>query len=175
MGIHTRVCGLCVGIAALVLGGCTTVKPSPTTQTSVNGSRSSATTAAQPVAVQAAPPAEMPVATATPATTQPRDSRRTLFDSNWLFQAGDAAGEQAADFADGSWRALDLPHDWSIEGPFDQQFASGTAYLPAGIAWYRKHFTFPEADAGKMVSIEFDGVYKNSTVYLNGHELGTRP
>jgi len=107
--------------------------------------------------------------------TQSGDTQKTLFNQDWRFALGDQTGADAAGFDDSAWRKLDLPHDWSIEGPFDSKWASGTAYLPAGIAWYRKHFTLPAADAGKLVSIQFDGVYKDSTVYLNGHALGTRP
>ncbi len=73
------------------------------------------------------------------------------------------------------WRPIDLPHDWSIEGPFDQKWASGTGYLPAGIGWYRKNFSLPLALKHKNIYIYFDGVYKNSEVWINGHYLGKRP
>jgi beta-galactosidase/beta-glucuronidase len=114
-------------------------------------------------AMQMAPGAMPQVAQ--PALTRGGDTRQTLFNQDWLFAAGDPAGADAAAFDDSAWRKLDLPHDWSIEGPFDAHWASGTAYLPAGIAWYRKHFTLPDDDAGKLVSIEF----------INGHALGIRP
>jgi beta-galactosidase len=99
------------------------------------------------------------------------------FDSGWRFNKGDATGADQATFADTGWRALDVPHDWSIEGPFDQN-ATTTGrggYLPAGIGWYRKHFTLPQELSGKQVFIEFDGVMANSDVYINGVHLGTRP
>ena len=77
----------------------------------------------------------------------------------------------------GHWVDLDLPHDWSIGGPFREDNPSGPhgAYLPGGIGWYRKKFTLPDAAKGKQVSIEFDGVYMNSDVWVNGHHLGKRP
>jgi beta-galactosidase len=99
------------------------------------------------------------------------------FDSGWLFFKGDATGADQAAFADTTWRALSVPHDWSIEGPFDQNAATTGrgGYLPAGIGWYRKHFTLPQALSGTQVFIEFDGVMANSDVYINGTHLGNRP
>ena len=75
------------------------------------------------------------------------------------------------------WRSLDLPHDWSIEGPFAQNEPSGGpgANAPTGIGWYRKHFRVPAFYKDRKVSIEFDGVYQNSEVWINGHYLGKRP
>ncbi|MHB1024003.1 MAG: glycoside hydrolase family 2 TIM barrel-domain containing protein, partial [Acidobacteriaceae bacterium] len=68
-------------------------------------------------------------------------------------------------------------HDWSIAGPFRENNPSGPhgAYLPGGIGWYRKKIRLPDAAKGKQISIEFDGVYMNSDVWLNGHHLGKRP
>lgn len=99
------------------------------------------------------------------------------FDADWRFTKGDPAGAQGSAFADSSWRVLDVPHDWSIEGPYDQANPTGAAggFLPAGVGWYRKHFTLPSSFAGKRIFIELDGVMANSTVYLNGTSLGTRP
>ena len=103
--------------------------------------------------------------------------RRDAFDFGWKFTRGDAPGAQQAAFADASWRTLDLPHDWSIEGPFaqDELSAGAGANAPTGIGWYRKRFTPPAAYKGKKVSIEFDGVFRNSEVWINGHYLGKRP
>ncbi len=104
------------------------------------------------------------------------DERRMSFDAGWRFQKGDAAGAEAPGFADGGWRALDLPHDWAIEGPFDPAISSHQGALPFfGVAWYRKRFTVPESARGRYHSIELDGAMANATVYLNGHELGRRP
>jgi beta-galactosidase len=76
---------------------------------------------------------------------------------------------------DSVWRSLTLPHDWAIEGDFSQDNPSGTdgGALPGGVGLYRKDFTV--ADKSKDVYIDFDGVYMNSTVSVNGKVLGTRP
>jgi len=102
--------------------------------------------------------------------------RRSSFDANWKFLKGDAAGTEQPSFDDKAWRSLDLPHDWAIEGPFDSKYSASTGGLPIyGTGWYRKHFTVSAGDKGKYLSIEFDGAMSNSTVWINGHELGGRP
>ena len=103
--------------------------------------------------------------------------QRQLFDKGWLFALADSAGMERVDYTDQGWRKLDLPHDWAIEGDFlvsNPSGASGGA-LPGGIGWYRKHFTIDAKDKYERYFIGFDGVYMNSTVYINGHQLGTRP
>jgi beta-galactosidase len=99
------------------------------------------------------------------------------FDFGWKFMKGDFPGAEQPSFSDADWRSLDLPHDWSIEGPVDERAASGGAggYMPTGIGWYRKTFAVPESYRGKVVRLEFDGVYQNSDVWINGHHLGRRP
>src|SRR6266536_6622207 len=99
------------------------------------------------------------------------------FDSRWRFHLGDAPGAQDVAFDDAAWRSLDLPHDWSIEGEFSEQNPAGVGggALPGGVGWYRKAFTVPAADSGKVVFVEFDGVYRNSEVWINGQYLGKRP
>ena len=99
------------------------------------------------------------------------------FDFGWKFLKGDAPGAEAAAFADAGWRALDLPHDWSVEGPFAQNELSGGAggNAPTGMGWYRKRFRVPASYQGRNVAIEFDGVYQNSEVWINGQYLGKRP
>jgi len=97
------------------------------------------------------------------------------FDDNWQFHLGDLEGAEQTEYNDGDWRTLDLPHDWSVEQDFSPTNASGTGYLPGGIGWYRKAFTLPDTTRGRRVIIEFDGVYRNSDVWINGHHLGTRP
>jgi beta-galactosidase len=103
--------------------------------------------------------------------------RRSNFDSQWKFVKGDPQGAQSPEFNDGSWKTLDLPHDWSIEGPFSEEApaAGNGAYLPTGIGWYRKHFTLPATTRGKRVVLQFDGVYQRSEVWMNGNSLGMRP
>ncbi len=99
-------------------------------------------------------------------------------DRGWLFNKGDATGADSATFADSGWRPVNLPHDWSVEGPFDQSapMTGRGGYLASGIGWYRTHFTLPATvTSGKQVYIEFDGVMGNSTVYINGTQLGNHP
>ncbi|MWV44769.1 DUF4982 domain-containing protein [Paenibacillus sp. HJL G12] len=106
--------------------------------------------------------------------------RKVNFNDDWRFQretGGSITGAQAPDFDDHAWRSLTLPHDWSIELDFN---ASSPAtheggFLDGGTGWYRKTFTLPASMAGKRLSIDFDGVYMNSTTYLNGQVLGTYP
>ncbi|WP_263381239.1 glycoside hydrolase family 2 protein [Granulicella arctica] len=98
-------------------------------------------------------------------------------DAGWKFTLGDPSGADASAFSDSTWRTVDLPHDWSIEGKpeKDNPTAGGGGFFPAGVGWYRKSFGAPSAWKGKRVVVEFDGVYRDSTVYLNGHKLGTHP
>ena len=99
---------------------------------------------------------------------------RESFDFGWKFLKGDSPGAQQPEFSDSAWRAVDLPHDWSIEGPFsEQEKAQGS--LPTGIGWYRKRFRLPESYKDRTVVIEFDGIYQNSEVWINGQYLGKRP
>ena len=101
------------------------------------------------------------------------------FNADWKFALNIPESENPAEpkFNDRDWRTLDLPHDWAIEGDFDEHNPSGTGggALPGGTGWYRKSFKVDKKDKGQSVSIEFDGVYMNSSVYINGHLLGTRP
>jgi beta-galactosidase len=105
--------------------------------------------------------------------SSPRATR--LFDQGWKFHLGDIPDAQATDFDDGGWKQVDLPHDWSVEQPFDSKYSSGTGYLPGGIGWYRKSFGPIALAGGQRVGIFFDGVYKNAEVWINGHALGRRP
>ena len=99
---------------------------------------------------------------------------RVCFDSDWLFCLADSAQMASVNYNDAKWRKLDLPHDWAIEGDFMPSNPSGAGggALPGGVGWYRKHFTVDKAD---KYFIEFDGVYMNAAVYINGHLLGKRP
>lgn len=99
------------------------------------------------------------------------------FDAGWLFAKGDIAGAEAPGFGDQVWQKVDVPQDWEIAGPFDLAApATGSgAWLPTGVAWYRKHFTLAPADAGKRVFVEFDGIMERSGVWINGMHLGHRP
>ena len=102
---------------------------------------------------------------------------RTSFDKDWKFLPGDDSAASGAVYNDASWRSLDLPHDWSIEGAFSKDAPAkpeGGA-LPTGTGWYRKSFVLPKTQVGTHVFIDFDGIYRNSEVWINGHYLGKRP
>jgi beta-galactosidase len=111
----------------------------------------------------------------TPAAFSASVRERLNFDQGWQFHCGEVAGGEAPTLRDDAWRRLDLPHDWSIEGPYSPGNASGTGYLPGGIGWYRKTFALPESLRGRKVFIEFDGVYRDSDVWINAHLVGHRP
>src|ERR1041384_1342495 len=106
-----------------------------------------------------------------------RPDKRVSFNQGWRFHLGDVANGQDTGLDDKQWRQLDLPHDWSIEGEFSENAPSGTGggALPGGLGWYRKTFTVPMTSKGKLIFVEFDGVYRNSEVWINGHYLGKRP
>ena len=109
---------------------------------------------------------------------QPTSPRQELnADANWKFYLGDPADAQAPSVNDSSWRTVNLPHDWSIEGAPEASnpTGSGGGFFPAGVGWYRKTFTAPPSWKGSRVSVEFDGVASNATVYLNGKQLGIHP
>ena len=99
------------------------------------------------------------------------------FNNGWKFYLGDDSSAKEPSYNDSKWRKLSLPHDWSIESDFKKDSPATTqgGALPGGIGWYRKTFTLPSSATNKNVSIEFDGVYKNSEVWINGHYLGKRP
>jgi beta-galactosidase len=111
------------------------------------------------------------------ATPEQSPRERLPFDHDWKFLLGDPAGAEAPSFDVAAWRTLDLPHDWSIEGKIDPQYPMGGSggFFPSGVAWYRRAFAAPPAWNGKLVSVEFEGIYMNATVYINGHELGMHP
>jgi beta-galactosidase len=122
-------------------------------------------------------------ATAVTATEQNAEAsasdvrRRETFDFTWRFVRDDPQNAHDPAFNDAEWSSVDLPHDWSIEGPLSSSEPSGGAggWVPTGVGWYRKRFPAPTTDADRRVMVEFDGVYQNSTVWINGHLLGERP
>ena len=99
------------------------------------------------------------------------------FTKNWLFMLGDSTIYSRENYDDGEWRKLDLPHDWSIEGDFSENnpMTYKCGALPSGIGWYRKHFDIASTDLKGHVFINFDGIYMNSIVYINGKRVGYRP
>lgn len=97
-------------------------------------------------------------------------------------KAAFADGPAARNFDDRAWRKLDLPHDWAVEAPFDSRASGSHGFKAIGanfpersIGWYRKSFFIPSTDDGKKISIEFDGIFRNSIVWINGHYLGIEP
>lgn len=101
---------------------------------------------------------------------------KKLFDENWLFCLGNDNAMSQQSFDDSKWRELTLPHDWAIEGNFSSTNLSGAGggALPGGIGWYRKHFKVDATNESKIF-VSFDGVYMNSTVFVNGNKVGFRP
>jgi beta-galactosidase len=112
--------------------------------------------------------AALPVWSATPVR------ERRNFDDGWKFRLGDGQGWERPTTDDGTWRTVRLPHDWSIEGPYSASNASGTGFLPGGIGWYRKTFELSREVLGRRIFLAFDGVYRDSDVWINGHFLGHR-
>jgi len=99
---------------------------------------------------------------------------RVSLDADWRFHKGDLEGQGSID--DTSWRRLDLPHDWGIEGPFDQEQPGETGKLPwSGVGWYRKRFPVPRDDRGRQLYLDVDGAMSHSSVWLNGHAVGGWP
>jgi len=108
--------------------------------------------------------------------------RQTVsFDADWRFHLGDVKGAESPDVSDADWRKLDVPHDWMIEQAFDRQSPGGAGggYLDGGVGWYRKTFKLSDLIANpspdQHVFIQFDGVYMDSDVWLNGQHLGNHP
>ena len=112
----------------------------------------------------------------------------TSFDEDWRFRKDTISGAESPELDDSDWRSIDIPHDWSIEdlpgqngvdivGPFDRSAIDkgSSAYMVGGTGWYRKKFTISRGDKDKNVYIQFDGVYMNSDVWLNGKHLGFHP
>lgn len=101
---------------------------------------------------------------------------------SYLAKTGYGDGAASAEFDDRGWRKIDLPHDWAVEQPFSPKGsfshgskAIGRNFPEASVGWYRKSFVVPASDLGKHISIAFDGVFRNSIVWVNGHYLGTEP
>ena len=111
------------------------------------------------------------------ATALATNNSKIPFDYNWRFIENDQPGAEQPGFDDSKWRLLDVPHDFSIEHPFDSANATGPGggYAYSGIGWYRKHFKTTAGLSGKNVWVLFDGVYRNSEVWINGHYLGIHP
>ena len=111
------------------------------------------------------------ITTAIPASQGPSFARGIFpLDAAWSFTRTDVTPATIP-------ALVNLPHDWTIAGPFSADAPSkrGGAYLPTGVAQYRKFFTLPTSDAGKHIEIQFDGITANGEVFINGHSVGKRP
>src|SRR5579862_1235300 len=110
-------------------------------------------------------------------TITPAPASRTImdFDRDWKFSKGDFPAAMMPRFDDSNWRALNLPHDWGIEGPLGPEYASGTGFAPGGVGWYRKTFRLDPSAKTKLVTVEFEGIYNHAEVWINGHLVGGRP
>lgn len=98
---------------------------------------------------------------------------------SYLTKAGFGDGAASKSFDDRGWRLLNIPHDWAVELSFDSKAGYSHGYKTVGrnfpetsIGWYRKTFSIPASDLGRRISLEFDGVHRNSVVWVNGFYLG---
>ena len=107
-------------------------------------------------------------------TVNAQNRMKENFDFDWQFHFGDDANAMKVDFIPSGWQweEIQLPHDWSIKLPFDRREGAAAGYLPGGIGLYRKEFNIPASYEGKLVSITFDGVYHQATIYVNGEQIG---
>jgi beta-galactosidase len=122
----------------------------------------------------------------------PSARERLLFDFGWKFhlgndwgnaqnlaKAGTGYGPASISFGDASWRRIDLPHDWAVEMPFDQKADGAHGFRSVGpefpqnsVGWYRRVFDVPATDSGRRIWIEFDGVFRDATIFVNGWFVG---
>jgi beta-galactosidase len=104
------------------------------------------------------------------------DRQRIGLNHDWRFSKGDPLEAEQIDYDDSTWRVLDIPHDWAIEGAFDKKYNPQTGGLDiAGVGWYRKHFRLSAPGASRVYTVEIDGAMANARVFLNGREIGARP
>jgi beta-galactosidase len=110
--------------------------------------------------------------------TASAEQRRLTLD--WRFMPGEVPGAEQADFKDGAWRKVVVPHDWSImdkadgSPPFDRNAAAGqdSGYLAGGTGWYRRHIVLSAADAARVVRLDFEAVYMDADIWVNGVNVG---
>src|SRR5215207_6599817 len=115
--------------------------------------------------------------TVTSCTHQTNSLRYIDFNANWNFSLNNLSSVEEISRIDSSWRVINLPHDWSIEGEFNEKNPAGFGggALPGGIGWYKKIFALDALDSNKRIAIQFDGIYLNSEVWINGQSVGKRP
>ncbi len=99
------------------------------------------------------------------------------FNNDWKFHLGNSKGAELLEFDDTTWETLNVPHDWSINSGYQKEgeTACSTGFVIGGVGWYRKTFALKNKDKGKLIRIKFDGVYNNSSVWINGKLIGHRP
>ena len=107
----------------------------------------------------------------------PTEQSLVDFNFGWTFKKGDLLSQRPYEsyFDDSSWKNVNLPYDWSVYEDFDPDISSEIGHLPGGQGWYRKQFAVPESLKGKRITINFDGVYMESTIYVNGKKVGFYP
>lgn len=110
-----------------------------------------------------------------PVTSIDPDQREQDFNSGWKFNLGDISDAQAPNFDDSKWRNVTLPHDYSIEQSFTKSGEAESGYLLGGVGWYRKSVLMPNDVKGKRINLNFDGIYMDATIYVNGVELANHP
>jgi len=104
--------------------------------------------------------------------------QQTLIDADWRFHSGDVTSSNqviAKSYDDAQWLQIQLPHDYGLDGNYDPTNARQRGYLPIDVAWYRKHFSIPKSDQGRILQLEFGGIFRDSQVWLNGEYLGSHP
>jgi Beta-galactosidase/beta-glucuronidase len=97
------------------------------------------------------------------------------FDFDWKFILNDSVEARATNFTESKWENVQLPHDWSIKLPLDEKNGGSMGFMPGGMGWYRKTFTIPADYKNRKITVNFDGVYHQSNVYINGKHLGFHP
>jgi beta-galactosidase len=107
------------------------------------------------------------------AKAEPPARTRAKLDSQWCFQQGDPAGAEQAGFDDRSWQTVELPHDWAVDQPINEANPRYNGFYPRGIGWYRRHLELDSSWLGRQVYLEFEGVYRDSTLWVNGRKVGS--
>ncbi|WP_288875419.1 sugar-binding domain-containing protein [uncultured Allobaculum sp.] len=102
------------------------------------------------------------------------DKRTVNLNANWKFTLSDPANAQNSSFDDSKWDSVNLPHDYSIDQDYTPAGEAESGYKLGGVGWYRKVFTVAP-DFNKRMVVEFNGVYMDCEVYINGHKLGGHP
>jgi beta-galactosidase len=106
---------------------------------------------------------------------EPLAGIRMKLDSQWSFQEGDPAGAEQTNFDDHHWQKIELPHDWTVAQPIREANPRYNGFYPRGIGWYRKHLQLDASFAARQVYLEFEGIYRNSTLWVNGQKTGSHP